>query len=138
MWNGSVIKNRIFSLYFSIFETDIYCMDKSLDKLYKNQSSIYKYALYLVSIVFIVFFFPKGGKFKYEFQKGRPWQYENLYSPFDFSIKKSNEDIEKEKLALLNNQIDYYDFDTNWRDWLYDANDLLPSVYNKTNNILAY
>ena len=66
-------------------------MSKSLDGIYKNQSLIYKYFLYVVSVGLIVFFLPKGGKFKYEFQKGKPWQYENLYAPFDFSIKNSND-----------------------------------------------
>ena len=64
-------------------------MSKSLDPLYKNQSLIYKYILYGVSLFCIVFFFPKGGQFKYEFQQGKPWQHENLRAPFDFSIKKS-------------------------------------------------
>jgi len=86
-------------------------MQKSLDKLYKNQSLIYKYVLYIVSILLIVFFFPKGGKFKYEFQKGKPWQYDNLYAPFDFSIKKNPLEIEKEQLALKSKQINYYDYD---------------------------
>ncbi|NJB70411.1 hypothetical protein GGR42_000873 [Saonia flava] len=86
-------------------------MGQSLDNLYKNQSNIYKYLLYLVSIFFIVFFFPKGGKFKYEFQKGKPWQYENLYAPFDFSIKKNTEEIEEERLAIIDSRIDYYTFD---------------------------
>jgi putative nucleotidyltransferase with HDIG domain len=82
-----------------------------LEKLLKNQSHIYKYLLYIVSIGCIVFFFPKGGKFKYEFQKGKPWQYENLYAPFDFSIKKSDADIAKEKTAIKNAHLDYFRFD---------------------------
>ncbi len=86
-------------------------MRNFLDEIFKNQSLLYKYFLYLVSVVCIVFFFPKGGKFKYEFQKGKPWQYENLYAPFDFSIQKSNDDIIKEKAELLNNQIDYFRLD---------------------------
>ena len=82
-----------------------------MDKLYKNQSLIYKYFLYAVSIFCIVFFFPKGGKFKYEYQKGKPWQYENLYSPFDFSIKKSNLEIEEERQKIIGDQLNYYRFE---------------------------
>ena len=86
-------------------------MAASMDKLYRGQSLIYKYFLYFLTIGCIVFFFPKGGKFKYEFQKGKPWQYENLYAPFDFSIRKSNADIEKERDSIRNNQISYYAYD---------------------------
>lgn len=91
---------------------DIFVMREFLDRLYKNQSNIYKAFIYVAAIFFIVFFFPKGGKFKYEFQKGKPWQYENLYAPFDFSIKKTEEDIEKEKQQVRDAQIGYYTFDS--------------------------
>jgi len=68
-------------------------MRNFLDSIFKNQALIYKYFLYVVCLFFIVFFFPKGGKFKYEFQKGKPWQYENLYAPFDFSINRTAAEI---------------------------------------------
>ncbi len=87
-------------------------MSKSLDQLYKNQSLIYKYILYGVALFCIVFFFPKGGQFKYEFPKGKLWQYENLKAPFDFSIKKETAEIESEEQAIKSSQLDYYQFDT--------------------------
>lgn len=86
-------------------------MGKTLDNVYKHQSLAYKYFLYLVSVALIVFFFPKGGKFKYEFQKGKPWQYENLYAPIDFSIKKTEAEIADEQRSLRDNKTDYYTFD---------------------------
>ena len=87
-------------------------MSKSLGTLYKHQSRIYKYFLYAVSLFLIVFFFPKGGQFKYEFQKGKPWQYENLYAPFDFSISKGKAEILEEEQRIKNNRIDYYQYDS--------------------------
>ncbi|WP_108424573.1 HD family phosphohydrolase [Flagellimonas amoyensis] len=88
-------------------------MGKTLDNIYKHQSLVYKYFLYFVSVALIVFFFPKGGKFKYDFQKGKPWQYENLYAPIDFSIQKSQEEIAQEQLTIRNNKTDYYAFEAN-------------------------
>lgn len=85
-------------------------MGKSLDNVYKHQSLAYKYFLYFITVGLIVFFFPRGGKFKYEFQKGKPWQYENLYAPIDFSIKKTDEEIAAEQQSLRENKIDYYTF----------------------------
>jgi putative nucleotidyltransferase with HDIG domain len=86
-------------------------MSKSLDGIYKNQSLIYKYFLYVVSVGLIVFFLPKGGKFKYEFQKGKPWQYENFYAPIDFSIKKTAEDLSQERQSITQAHPAYYSFD---------------------------
>ena len=64
-------------------------MSLSLDNFYKNQSLFYKIILFITAVVLIIYFLPKGGKFKYEFQKGKPWQNENLYAPFDFAIFKT-------------------------------------------------
>lgn len=100
-----------FLFIFSIFEALAHRMGKTLDNVYKHQSLAYKYFLYVVTVALIVFFFPKGGKFKYEFQKGKPWQYENLYAPIDFSIKKTEEEIVSEQQSIRENKVDYYSFD---------------------------
>ena len=94
-------------------------MSTFLDNLYKNQSVLYKYFIYVISTVLIVFFFPKGGKFKYEFQKGKPWQYENYYAPFDFSIKKTPEEIQKEKQEIKDHQILYYTYNQSLANEVY-------------------
>lgn len=83
-----------------------------MDNIYKYWALAYKYVLYLVSVALVVFFFPKGGKFKYEFQKGKPWQYENLYAPFDFSIKKTDEEIAEEQRFIRSSKTDFYTVDT--------------------------
>lgn len=98
-------------LYFLFLMRTVHSMGKTLDNVYKHQSLAYKYFLYLISVGLIVFFFPKGGKFKYEFQKGKPWQYENLYAPIDFSIKKTPEEIAQEQQLLRSGKTDYYTFD---------------------------
>src|SRR5690606_14973106 len=86
-------------------------MGKTLDNVYKHQSLVYKYILYGISVFLIVFFFPRGGKFKYEFQRGKTWQYENLQAPMDFSIKKTQEEIAQEQQSIRDNQTEYYTYD---------------------------
>ena len=67
----------------------------------KNQSFIYKGLLLIGSSFLIVYLFPKGGTFKYEFQKGKPWQHPTLYAPFDYSIIKSESELENEKTGQI-------------------------------------
>ena len=74
----------------------------------KNQSFIYKGLLLIGSSFLIVYLFPKGGTFKYEFQKGKPWQHPTLYAPFDYSIIKSESELETEKKAIIEGQSKYY------------------------------
>ena len=75
-------------------------MKSILTSFAKNQSFIFKIFLFILSTVLIIYLLPKGGQFKYNFQKGKPWQYENLYAPFSFTIKKNKEEIEEEKKHL--------------------------------------
>ena len=73
-----------------------------------NRSMLYKVILLIWCVFLTLYLFPKGGQFKYEFQKGKPWQYPTLYAPFDFSILKSIKDLEKEKQEIVNFQRKYY------------------------------
>ena len=95
-------------------------MNLSLDNFYKNQSLLFKIGLFIASVVLIIYFLPKGGKFKYEFQKGKPWQYENLYAPFDFAIFKSEEALEEERLNTIQNHISYFSYDSETVDEVFD------------------
>ncbi len=51
---------------------------------------------------------PKGGKFKYDYFKGKPWQYENYIAPFNFAIQKSQEEIDKEILSIEKSSKKYF------------------------------
>jgi putative nucleotidyltransferase with HDIG domain len=82
-----------------------------INKLLVNHSLIYKLFLYIVTIILVVYLFPKGGQFKYEFQKGKPWQYENYYAPFDFAIKKTAEEIDKETNQIKDNSKQFFEYD---------------------------
>jgi putative nucleotidyltransferase with HDIG domain len=86
-------------------------MKELLNKWYKNHALVYKILLFLVTTLFIVYLFPKTGKFRYSFEKGKPWQSENLYAPFNFAIKKSKGEIEKEQLEIENDASVYFDID---------------------------
>ena len=62
----------------------------------------------MTSSIFLLYLFPREGKFKYEFQKGRLWQYPNYYAPFDFSILKSEKEIQSDKDAVFKTLKPYF------------------------------
>ncbi len=78
----------------------------------RNQSNIYKVFLFFGATLLILYLLPKGGQFKYNFQKGKPWQYENLYAPFSFTIKKDDETLAKEREEIRDNAIPYFEYNT--------------------------
>jgi hypothetical protein len=87
-------------------------MNKRLSQFSKKQSLVYKAFLFIAATVLVIYLLPRGGQFKYDFQKGKPWQYENLYAPFSFTIKKSEEAVENEKAELRKLATPYFDFDS--------------------------
>ena len=86
-------------------------MNTILNRFYKNQGSIYKVLLCIVSTILIVYLFPKSGKFQFDFQQNKPWQYDNLYAPVDFAILKSQDQLEQERAEVENNIIPYFIYD---------------------------
>ena len=87
-------------------------MKNIINKIYQKNSLIYKFFLFITTTILIVYLFPKGGQFKYEFQKGKPWHYENLYAPFDFAIQKSPELITIEKKEIEKKSKMYFSYDS--------------------------
>jgi putative nucleotidyltransferase with HDIG domain len=60
-----------------------------------------------------LYLFPRQAKFKYEFTKGKPWLHETIIAPFDFSILKSESDLDKEKEIVKSQHLSLYNFNKN-------------------------
>ena len=88
-------------------------MSEIVNKIYRNNTIIYKVFLFLITTIAIVYLFPKGGQFKYDFNNGQLWKYDNLYAPFDFAIQKTAEEITIEKKQIEVNAKLYFKYDTN-------------------------
>ncbi len=86
-------------------------MKDTLNKIYQNHALIYKFILFIATTILIVYLFPKGVYFKFDIQKGKIWQYESLYAPFDFAIQKTKEEIKKEENRIKKNKHLYLFYD---------------------------
>jgi len=96
-------------------------MNDLVNKWYRNHALLYKVLLFLSTTFLIVYLFPKSGKFRYDFDKGKPWQSESLLAPFDFAIKKSSKEIEKERIEASNRSAVYFDIDIAVKSSVIDA-----------------
>lgn len=86
-------------------------MKRFFDFLSTYQSHIIKGFLFLFSVIILVVIFPKEGKFKYEFQKGKPWMHRDLIASYDFAILKPEAEYEREKQQILSQINPYFMFD---------------------------
>ena len=63
-------------------------MGKTLDNVYKHQSLVYKYFLYVVSVALIVFFFQKGGNSNMSFREANHGNMKTCMLPLIFPYKR--------------------------------------------------
>jgi cyclic-di-AMP phosphodiesterase PgpH len=97
---------------------------------FKNNSLvIYRVLLFLLAAAIIVGVFPKEGKFRYEFQRGKPWMHEDLIAPFDFPILKTEAELAQEREAVIKQLKPHFVFD----DAIYrhSRNSLVDDFNNK-------
>ena len=73
---------------------------------------VFRGLLFAASVAIVVILFPREGKFKYEFQKGKPWMHETLIAPFDFPIYKTDKQIQTEKDSILKFFNPYFVYDS--------------------------
>lgn len=73
--------------------------------------TLVKYLMVAAVVAFISFLFPNDVKFRYEFDKGQKWKYQDLRAPFDFAILKPEEEIEVEQQRVREQFSPYYEWD---------------------------
>ncbi len=79
-----------------------------LNKIRNQHEFIFKVLILLLTVICVVFLFPREAKFKYEFQKNKAWGHQDLYAPVDFAILKSSQEIEKEKSNIQKSHVLYF------------------------------
>lgn len=72
---------------------------------------ISRYVLLVLTTVIIALIYPSNN-FKYDFELGRPWRYDNLYAPYTFAIQKDKKIVEEERENARKNFIPYYKIKT--------------------------
>ena len=87
-------------------------MTEYLEILRSKHKQVYRAIVFIIAVILIVSFFPKQNKFKYEFQLGKQWLTEDLYAPFDFSLRKTKDEINLEKSSILEKAVLYIRIDS--------------------------
>ena len=82
-------------------------------KQWRNYYQVNKILLFLLALVILLALFPREGKFKYEFQRGKPWQHDDLIAPFDFAILKPQSELQSERKKALSEAYLFFRVDNN-------------------------
>jgi putative nucleotidyltransferase with HDIG domain len=78
----------------------------------KSKQNIYLGILFALSIVLVTYLMPREGKFRYEYQKGRPWMHDVLIAPMDFPVYKTEAELGRERDSALASFSPWFDYDT--------------------------
>lgn len=73
--------------------------------------SIHPSVYFIVAALLIAYFFPREGKFRYQFYEGKPWRYGLLTAPSDFPIYKTDAEVQAERDSALKKFEPYYRLD---------------------------
>lgn len=84
----------------------------ALEKKRKNQTMMF--LLFLLATSFILYVFPKGVKFNYTYEIGKPWIHETLTSKLNFPIMKSTKEMQDDYFQTIQTKYSpYYSIDKN-------------------------
>lgn len=83
------------------------------DNTFSYKQLFYKCSIFIVTVVILVYFMPKEGKFNYQFELNKPWKYGLLQSSFDFPIYKGEDQVKTEQDSILKYYTPYFQFNNN-------------------------
>ncbi|MCT4665182.1 MAG: HDIG domain-containing protein [Flavobacteriales bacterium] len=83
-------------------------MKKILTFLATKQNLVTKIFILGFSILILTFLLPREIRFKYEFQENKPWQHENLYADFAFSVERNSKELEAERTSIKKEAKQYF------------------------------
>lgn len=87
-------------------------MNKKFQTVYKRFKQLVNIGTVAAVTFLISFLYPNNVKFKYEFHRGQAWPYEDLTAPFDFAIKKTNLELEKDRTLIMREFWPYYNLNS--------------------------
>lgn len=76
-------------------------MDNSKRSTIQRLPAAFRPLAFVLVAVVISFLFPADLRFKYQYEKQQTWRYEDLEAPFDFAIRKTDDELEAERKEVV-------------------------------------
>jgi len=79
-----------------------------MTKKNKILDSLIRALFFIASVAIMLFFCPREAQYQYQFELGKPWQYDLLTANFDFPVYKDKSTLKEEREDVLNNKVLYF------------------------------
>ncbi|MGH1436729.1 MAG: HD family phosphohydrolase [Lewinella sp.] len=76
-------------------------MDNSKPSTIQRLPAAFRPLAFVLVAVAVSFLFPADLRFKYQYEKQQTWRYEDLEAPFDFAIRKTEEELANERQEVV-------------------------------------
>ncbi|MCB0761738.1 MAG: HDIG domain-containing protein [Flavobacteriales bacterium] len=86
-------------------------MSSFFNHIRDRHQGILTLALFGFCALVIVYFFPREGRFKYEFEAGNTWRHDDLDAPFSFAIRKSDQELDSTRAGIQQHFVPIYVMD---------------------------
>jgi len=83
-------------------------MNLQFQAIYRRFKQFVNIGTVVAVALLISLLYPNNVKFKYEYQRGQIWKYDDLVAPFDFAIKKSEKELQEDKSLIMKGFWPYY------------------------------
>jgi len=79
-----------------------------LSKQKRRRIILIRILMFMVAVAVIAYFFPREGKFRYQFQESKPWKYGLLTAAFTFPVYKTDDVVKRERDSALSDFKPYF------------------------------
>lgn len=114
VWDGFIKIIPIFEFDYQVYLIlTIMAESRRAPEIKTNKKYLYHLLLFAASIIIVVAISPREGKFRYEFQKGKPWLGSSLIAPWNFPVQKPENVVAAERDSILKNFSPYFKLESN-------------------------
>ncbi|MBL7916523.1 MAG: HDIG domain-containing protein [Bacteroidia bacterium] len=87
-------------------------MRKFLIYISNSHEAILKGIIILITVGVIAMLLPHKVRYKFDFQRGKAWNNNDLTAPFDFAVKKDPDSLKAERQEILKSVLPHFQMDT--------------------------
>ena len=83
-------------------------MKNWLEPIRDSHNLLYTIILFVLCWGVLLYIYPKGGSFSYEYSEGEFWQHDDLKAEFDFDVYRTDDELLKMAKSLQNRALPIY------------------------------
>ncbi len=90
----------------------LFSINKTIKSFVQSHIQLFRVLIFVFTGLILFSFYPNQSSFRYDYRINKPWLHPDLIAPFDFSINKSERQINEERLQIKQTITPFYLYDS--------------------------